>query len=124
MCWDHLSVCLFSSQVNGDLQQDGTALSSKPPSRHTPPAIMAQPASQSRPITGGERPASQNQVSQAAEDRSVEERPATQAVTGEDRPLTQGSQDGEGPSSRPATGERTSSRPLSGGTDQEAMREQ
>ncbi|XP_018555686.1 protein Flattop [Lates calcarifer] len=91
-------------QTNGDVQQDCAAPSS---------AAEARPASQNRPVTGGERTASQNQDSQAAVAGSVaqsaEDKQATVA-TGEDRPLSQRSAAEE----KPAAGEETNSRPETG----------
>ncbi|XP_062282459.1 protein Flattop [Scomber scombrus] len=89
-----------AKQTNGDEQQDGAAPSSAPTS-----AAQARPASQTRPITGGERSASQNRDSMAAafgsDARSAEDKRAIRdsEVEAALRPAT-----GEGTSSRPNTG--------------------
>ncbi|XP_044067077.1 protein Flattop [Siniperca chuatsi] len=95
-------------QTKVDVQQDGAAPSS---------AAEARPASQNRPVTGGETTASQIQDSRAAVVGTVgppaEEKQAIQA-TGKDRPLSQGSAAEKKPALRPAAGEGTNSRPGTG----------
>ncbi|XP_071329475.1 protein Flattop [Trachinotus anak] len=90
------------NQTCGDVQQDCAASST----------AEARPPSQSRPITGGERSASQNQDLQAAVVGSVaqsaEDKQATQ-VTGKDGLLSQCSAAAEKPALSPAAGEGTKS---------------
>lgn len=94
------AVCSHLFQINGDGQQDGAA-----PSSARTSAAQTRPASQTRPITGGERSASQNQDSKAVVFGS-------DAQPAEDK---QAIQDSEVKAAlRPATREGTSSRPDTG----------
>lgn len=100
--------CSCSFQTSGDVQQDVAAPTS---------AAEARPASQNRPLTGGERTASQNQDSQAAVVGTVGqptgEKQGVQA-TGKDGPSSRCSVAEEKLASRPAAGVGTESRPDSG----------
>lgn len=101
-------MCSHYFQTNVDVQQAGAAPSS---------AAEVQQASQNRPITGGERIASQNQDPQAAVVGSIgqaaEEKQAIQD-TGKDKPPSQCSVAEQKLALRPAAGEGTNSRPDTG----------